>query len=390
MQTATRRANAPCLSACEPAARRDMRTDEDQALEEGSSLIDAGKKRGCRVSAMISPEERSSRVSRSGRIQLASGVDRSASSAVGTANGSDRRSPGSAWGLVAPADFKSVGPVLGGPAGGFDSLALPPTRVVAIEGPRMSDSSFIYRGDLSDSTLPEMLATIHKYHVPGVMKLHRDDVLKRIYLLDGDVIFASSSDRSESLGEFLLARDKITKAQLRISTDEMRRSPGMRHGSVLVQLGFLKPEELGPVVREQVQTILWSMFDWDRGTVTFEVGHFREDEVYKIKIPTPRAILSGCKRIRDGKKITTKLGGKNAVFRRLEMPGHLAELRLEANERKLLEMVDGKQTFLELCQNGPLNPGLNARIIYALTLLGLIERAETSSSGIRIQVKTSS
>ncbi|NOZ78859.1 MAG: DUF4388 domain-containing protein [Acidobacteria bacterium] len=254
----------------------------------------------------------------------------------------------------------------------------------------MSENSFIYKGNLSESTLPEMLATIHRYHVPGVMKLQHDEHLKRIYLLDGDVIFATSSDRSESLGEFLLKRGKITKAQLRISTDEMTRSPGKRHGSVLVQLGFLKPEELGPVVREQVQTILWSMFDWDRGTVTFEVGHFREDEVYKIKIPTPRAILSGCKRIRDGKKITSKLGGKTAVFRKLDVPEHLARLRLEAGERQLLEMVDGKRTFIELCQEGPLAPGINARIVYALKLLGLIEKEEVQSSGIRIQVKTSS
>jgi len=33
---------------------------------------------------------------------------------------------GSAWGLVASADFKSVGPVSVGSVGGFDSLALPP------------------------------------------------------------------------------------------------------------------------------------------------------------------------------------------------------------------------------------------------------------------------
>jgi hypothetical protein len=36
---------------------------------------------------------------------------------------------GSAWSLVASADFKSVGPALVGSVGGFDSLALPPIFV---------------------------------------------------------------------------------------------------------------------------------------------------------------------------------------------------------------------------------------------------------------------
>jgi len=251
----------------------------------------------------------------------------------------------------------------------------------------MPEGKFIYRGDLSETTLPEMLVTIHRYQVPGVMELSRDQTVKRIYIQDGDVIFATSSDRSESLGDYLLERGKITKAQLRVSNDEMARSPGKRHGTILVELGFLKPEELGPMVRGQVQTILWSMFDWDRGEVTFEVGRFREDEVFKIKVPTLRAILSGCKRMRDGKRITDRLGGRNAVFTKSEPPEHLAALRLEAGERQLLDLVDGRRTLIELCQQGPFSPGINARTLYAMRLLELIEKKGPASSGIRIQVR---
>lgn len=253
----------------------------------------------------------------------------------------------------------------------------------------MAENEFVYRGDLAETPLPEMLATIHRYGVPGVMEFSRGEETKRICFVDGDVIFATSSNREESLGDFLLAEGRITKAQYRISSDELIRSPGKRHGTILVQMGFLRPDELGAAVREQIQAILWSLFNWTEGEVTFRVGRFRDDEVIKMKIPTPQAILSGCKNISDGKSVTTRLGSRHAVFHPLPRPDHLENLKFEADEQQLLDMVDGKRTLVELCEQGPLNPGMNARIVYAYTVLHLIERDRSKESGIKIQVRSS-
>ena len=250
----------------------------------------------------------------------------------------------------------------------------------------MAEGAFIYRGNLAQTPLPEMLATIHKYRVPGVMELTHGPLIKRIFILDGDVIFATSSDRRESLGVHLLDAGKITKSQLRVSEEEMARSGGRRHGSVLVELGFLEPEALGAAVREQVQTILWSMFDWADGEVTFRVGRFRDDEVYKIKIPMPAAIVAGCRRITNGKRVTGRLGARTTVFKAAAEPGVIAGLRLSGEDRRLLEMVDGRRTLIELCETGPYSPGMNVRLLYAFWVLSLIERDE-SGSGIRIQVR---
>ncbi len=252
----------------------------------------------------------------------------------------------------------------------------------------MADGEFIYRGNLSQTPLPEMLATIHRHRVPGVMELRRHDVSKNIYIVDGDVIFATSTDRRESLGDHLLAKGKISKAQLRVSAGEMARSLGKRHGTILVELGFLAPEDLGPAVREQVQVMLWSMFDWDDGEVAFRVGRFRDDEVYKIKIPTPAAIVAGCRRITDGRSVTARLGGRSTLYLPVARADHLSGLRLQPEEQRLLEMVDGKATLLQLCEDGPLSPGVNARLLYAFSVLGMVEKDSLShSSGIRIQVR---
>jgi hypothetical protein len=250
----------------------------------------------------------------------------------------------------------------------------------------MGGEEFVYRGSLAETPLPEMLATIHRYRVPGVMEVSLGEESKKVYIVEGDVIFAVSSDRSESLGEFLVRSGRLSEEEQRVSVDELTRSEGKRHGTVLVEMGLLKPEELGPLVRDQVQQILWTLFDWEKGSVTFRVGRFRDDEVIKINIPTPRAVVSGCRRIFDGKRVTARLGGRTTVLKRLPFPEHLSGLRLEPGERQLLEMVDGRRTLVELCEDGPFSAGVNARILYSFVVLQLVER-KGEGGGIRIHVR---
>jgi hypothetical protein len=253
----------------------------------------------------------------------------------------------------------------------------------------MATDEFVYRGDLAVTPVPEMLATVHRYGVPGVMEFVVEDDVKRVFFFDGDVIFATSSNRGESLGEYLLSKGRISQAQYEVSLQEMMQSKGVRHGAVLVQLGFLTQEELGVAVRDQVQHILWSLFNSTTGKVAFRVGRFREEEVYKINIPTPRAILSGCKRISESKLVTARLGGRKSVFARREWPPHLEGFQLEPNEHKLLDLVDRRRTLFELCEQGPMSAGINARVLLALFELGIIGREETAPGHIKIQVRSS-
>jgi hypothetical protein len=252
----------------------------------------------------------------------------------------------------------------------------------------MSNTDYVYHGDLESTPLPAMLATINRYSVPGVLEVSRSDVTKRVFLLDGDIIFATSTDRRESLGEFMVQNEVLTKEQLEASTAELEKSAGDRHGEILIKMGFIEADQLGIQVRKQVQSIVWSLFNWTQGEVTFEVGPSKDDEVFKIKIPTARAILAGCRMIEDPKMITARMGGRGAILKRLPRPPHLDTFRLENDERELLELINGKRTLFELCEEGPLNPGANARVLYALAELQLITVDPSSSGKILIQVRS--
>ena len=89
----------------------------------------------------------------------------------------------------------------------------------------MSSDEFVYRSDLEKTPLPEILATVNRYGVPGVLELVQTNVVKRVYLFDGDIIFATSTDRGESLGDYLVRSGEITEAELQESSYALSDSP---------------------------------------------------------------------------------------------------------------------------------------------------------------------
>ena len=252
-----------------------------------------------------------------------------------------------------------------------------------------AETRHIYVGELAETPLPEMLATIHRYRVPGMLEAQLGDAAKRVFIFDGDIIFASSTNRAESLGEVLVAAGQITVEQHRASALLLLEHPGKRHGQVLVDMGLLTETEMRAAVLEQVQRIVWSLFSVPEGRVTFTLGEERADEVYKLRIPTPRAVLHGCKTVGDAKRLIGRLGNKATVFTRPSAPEHLGGLDLEANEEQLLNLVDGRRTLFELCEKGPYSAALNARVLYGFQCLGLIRKERETASGIKVHVTSS-
>ena len=247
----------------------------------------------------------------------------------------------------------------------------------------MTESRFQYTGDLAEEPLPEILRTIHHYRVPGVVTATSGAVVKKIYLKGGNVIFATSSDLSDSLGAFLKESALITSGELRTSIDRIDASHGRRHGELLVELGILTPDQLRQIVTDQVMSILNSLFSWQKGTVTFEAGSFRTEELIQLDVSTPQAIADGIRRLPDPRRVVSRLGPSWTIFDRGEVSVETSGVSWSPGELKLLSRVDGRQTLRDLITAGPLDVSSNAKLVYAFWVLHLVTRRDIPTSGIR-------
>jgi hypothetical protein len=244
-----------------------------------------------------------------------------------------------------------------------------------------------YRGDLGQATLPEILFTIHRHAVPGVMEASRDGVVKRVWLRSGSVIHASSSDRADSLGAFLRRSGRIS-AEAFVDTMRERAHSELRYGALLVEGGVLSPAEVYRGIRDQIEEIVWSLFTWESGEITFQISEFEDRDMVRIHLPLPQVILQGVKRAPSARALAARLGRKETVFEPSFRIEDLIEIGLEADEYELIRRVDGRRGFMELCSAGPRQPAEYARLLYAFHVLQLIRRTEREAGMIKIKMKT--
>jgi hypothetical protein len=241
----------------------------------------------------------------------------------------------------------------------------------------------VYQSDLGTNPLPEILVTIHRYKAPGTIECRRGNELKEIFLDRGHIIFASSNQIRDSLGDKLLRESKITQEQY---DESVRRliSTGKRQGTILTEMNLIGNDTLTTTVREQILDIVWSVFSWDAGTVSFTPGRDRQGEFVKADIPIPQAIIQGVRRVSDPKPLVTRLGTKTTILVRTLKPAE--ELTLDEDEQRLLDLCDGKRALVDLISIPPLSAANNAKILYAFLALQLI--APKAPERIKMNVRT--
>ena len=232
------------------------------------------------------------------------------------------------------------------------------------------DKRFEYRGELAATPLAEILATIHRYRVPGVVRVSRDGRERRIYLDRGLVVFAATNEREVSLGAYLLRRRILSPEAGREAARRVKE--GVRLGQILLEMGILDEEGLREAVSGQIREILWVAFDWDSGDVVFDVGERRSEETIRIDLSIPEVIVEGIRRAADVRRLVARLGHASTVLE--QTPGELLSL-FAVEERAYYELVDGKTALRPLCGKGPGEAAENARILYAFFCLGLLQKS---------------
>jgi hypothetical protein len=222
-----------------------------------------------------------------------------------------------------------------------------------------------------------MLHTVDRFQVPGVVEARRGDIVKRVYVREGYVVHATSSDRGDSLGSYLQRTGKISSEQFR-QTMEARAGSKKRYGELMIEAELISPGEIHEAIRKQIESIVWSLFYWQTGEVRFDIGSFDVPSSVKILLPMRHVILEGIKRAPNAKALVARLGRKETVFEPDFTTEDLIRSALGSEEYSLIQLVDGKRSLYEICHEGPLSAPENAKLIYAFHVLRLVRRRQAA------------
>ena len=225
------------------------------------------------------------------------------------------------------------------------------------------DRDLVLTADVRSFSLADILHLLHAASKSGFISFEYDTHAKSVYLHRGEVVFATSNQKLDRLGECLVRSGAITPDQF--SEAEKAFVTGGPFGKILVERGFLNSRELWSGVKLQVEEIVRSLFSYGAGSVLFWEGEIRPDNVVRLSLPTRRLIAQGLKRRDDLMRFLALLEAPRVKTEIVEG----ARARLTGTERAMYEAIRVGGSFQEQCRNAGVEPLSAARIVQYLRLL---------------------
>jgi hypothetical protein len=221
--------------------------------------------------------------------------------------------------------------------------------------------------ELSSFAPQEVFAWLERTGKSGLATFTHREHVKSVWLHRGEVVFASSNQMVDRLGECLLRAGVLSLEQLREA--ERCFAPPARFGKVLVERGFLTPRELWNGVKYQVEEIVRSLLLYRAGRVCFYEGDVQPDNVVRLALPTRRLVAEGVQRGEELRKFLKVLESD-----RVELSATKGgEGSLARSERALLEALREESRFAPLCERLGVEPEAAARSVQLLRLMGAVK-----------------
>ncbi len=226
------------------------------------------------------------------------------------------------------------------------------------------------KGTLSVLNFADIIRDLHLTRQTGLLRLTRDRELRAVFVEQGDLVFALSNLPHERLGDFLLARDLITREQYEAAVQKPNAK--QRFGQVLVEMGVMSRETVEAQARQHLTEIVLAAFEWESGEFAFEEGTRAAHDV-KLNLLTPNLILMGVRRMTNDAVVRRALG-PTTQFIELS-PDAMTQLQratLDGTEGFVLSRITGRMTIDELVLISGVPEATILRVVYGLLCAGIL------------------
>lgn len=133
--------------------------------------------------------------------------------------------------------------------------------------------SFQLSGNTRTVPLPAILQVMQLVEVDGMLSVRNNTIEKCIYFKKGQIVFATSTDARDRLGEVLVKAGFLSQQNLEQGLVVFKKQAGFKKiGAILVENKFVSPKNLYAGLKMQVKDIIYSLFLWDNAEFRYEEG----------------------------------------------------------------------------------------------------------------------
>jgi len=229
-------------------------------------------------------------------------------------------------------------------------------------------------GEISEIQLVKRLVELWREQFTGAIRFENEGIIKIIYFKGGDILSASTNDRSDSIDEILMRAGKVSREHVKQALAKRKESETL--GDALLNLGFITRKELTWARRVQVVGVIRSIAAWATGSFTIVADYLPKRDEGTL-FPVPQVIVELIVTDQDRATFERALDGGSAVFEKSpDFDEVFRRLGLNEDAEAITSEIDGVQSASEVA-NASRRDAFNAyKLIHALATLGILNRVQ--------------
>jgi hypothetical protein len=208
----------------------------------------------------------------------------------------------------------------------------------------------VLEGSLSRFEVPDVLTFLNMGRRSGLLAMERADQETKLFIRDGNPVFATSSRDELRLGSMLIRMGKVTAENLdRALASHSGR--GYRLGQALLAERLLSEAELASFLKVQVSEVIFNTFEWKDGVFTFWDRVPPPATAVTLLMDLQNLIMEGSRRMDERGRLTEVFPDKDMVVEAMANPERVKHsVTMTPEEWQVFFLVDGRRSLSEICR----------------------------------------
>ena len=231
------------------------------------------------------------------------------------------------------------------------------------------------QGDFEGLTLASILQLLCNDQKTGVLTVTCEKEESRVFFEQGTIIYASASLKEARLG-FLMRNDGIISVQQLQKCLALAKEKNMHLGKIMVDKGYISLDTLKKYNTKQVEAILYNLLFWKHGRFEYKDAKLNLKGMIVTQLNPMKLILEASRRIDELSVLKEFIPSDNLVFQMSGKVQSKDEIKLNANEWRILSLIDGTRTVRQIIKQSTYDEFAVYKIFFSVISSGLIEQKE--------------
>jgi hypothetical protein len=201
-------------------------------------------------------------------------------------------------------------------------------------------------GSLRTMTLPELLQWLQYSKKTGTAIFERRGVVKKVFVQEGEIVSASSSDPRDYLGQILVCFGWLSEEQLKQAFQKQKTRKTLL-GKILIEDFEVGAKHVLEALQIKIEETIYNLFLWKEGKFIFSDGllGLSDHDRLQTSIPIEQVLFEGARRVDEWHEFRKSFPDDDVIFIRKLDKSELGPLGKDAIVQKIYREIDGRKSL---------------------------------------------